>query len=404
MSDDTFDFMHIWTQSDPESERKIAGFLLDGLDLVVQDQSDALSKVNLEDPIVTPLIRWMEEWGYPSHVNGRLMGSTLAFSGSLFGKSIDAALPKNVIREGTILERPGDGAAIKVLSVDGLTATVSPYGNTVPTDDPEPLAWEIIAEAWSDYRHASDPRSLDRAFREVGTQIFAETFEIPRTRKNTRYEIINDETHHQIAALLDKLRRQLAYSVLRSRPFHDGTNYVFGNKTEESTMCGICTWPDIVQSEVPNPNVFVNKHRQPLTKEDLDDLILRLWLDENADYSGGDWWIVCHPITHQYIHDFDISYRRMDAGDRGVGFHVDEFHSQTGKAFPILADRYMRPDTLIVVNFDKFSYGFFANDGIQRKEILTQGRYERWLITFQSYGVVARNPRANIGKIYGLPF
>ncbi len=402
MSHDVFDFMKIWTQGDPDSERRISRFLLDGLDRVVQNDSDLLSMLKQGDSISTPVVRWMEEWGYPSRITARLSGNTLSLSGYLFGKPIDAKSVCNVVREGTILERETDGTQVKVRSVDGLTAAVAGYGNSSPSDDAESGTWEIIAEAWSDYRDASSPRSLGRIFREVGTQIHAETFEIPKTRKNTKYEIVNHEVQHQIAGLLDKLRRQVAYSVLRSRPFHDGADYVYGNKTPESTMCGLCTWPTVTHEEFPNPNVLVNKGLQALSKQDLDNLITRLWLDENADFNQGDWWIVCHPLVHEFIHDFDISYRRTEQSNQSIGFHVDEFHSKIGKTFPILSERYMRPDTLIVVNFEKFRYGYFNKDRMNRKEIPTQGRYQRWLVSFQTYGLVARNPRANVGMIYGL--
>jgi hypothetical protein len=284
-----------------------------------------------------------------------------------------------------------------------LVATVAAYGATVLTDDAQTRTWDIISEVWSDYRDASEPRALDRIFREVGTQIHAETFEIPKTRKNTKYEIIADEVEHQITALLDKLRRQLAYAALRSRPYHDGTGFVYGNKTEEPTMCGLCTWPIITQAELANPNVYVNKNAVALSKLDLDDLARHLWLDEQADYNKGNWWIVCHPLTHQFIHDFDISYRRMEKSDTAVGFYVDTFDAKIGKSFPILSDRYMRPDVLLLVNFEATKYGYYANDRLDRKEIPTQGRYQRWLISFQNYGVVARSPRSNIGMIYGLP-
>ena len=60
-------------------------------------------------------------------------------------------------------------------------------------------------------------------------------------------------------------------------------------------------------------------------------------------------------------------------------------------------------DPLIVVNFEAFRYGYYENDSAERREIPTQGRYQRWLVSFQTYGVVARNPRANIGMIHGLP-
>lgn len=403
MAGDVGDFMKLWTQSDVDSERRLQKFLLRGLDKVVQGQSDVLAKIKVGPAVSSPVVRWMEEWGYPSQITATLVGTTLTFSGNLFGGAITTETVQKVIRTGTILERPADGVQVKVVSLDGLTATVAAYGNTSLSDDASPTGWDIIAEVWSDYRDASDPRSLERIFREVGTQIHAETFEIPKTRKNTKYEIVANEVEHQIKALLEKLRRQLAYAVLRSRPHHDGSSFVYGNKTEEPTMCGLCTWPIVTQAELVNPSVFVNKNSSGLTKTDLDDLARHLWLDENANYNTGDWWIVCHPLTHQYIHDFDISYRRMERDDTGVGFHVDTFDAKIGKSFPILSDRYMRPDTLILVNFDATEYGYYANDTVDRKEIPTQGRYQRWLISFQTYGVVVRNPRANICTIYGLP-
>ena len=403
MDESVSDFMKIWTQGDIESERKFKTVLLDGLDSVVQAQSDVLARIKVDEPIASPVVRWMEEWGYPSTVSAQLTGHNLVFSGHLFGKAVTSDTVRQAIRDGTILERPRDGCQVKVASVDELTSSVTAYGNTSLQDDPEPVQWEIISEIWSDYRDASSSRSLDRTVREVGTQIFAETFEIPKTRLNTEYEVVPYEMVHQVTALLAKLRRQLAYAVLRSRPFHDGSEFVWGNKTEEPTMCGLCTWPSVTQLELPNPSVYVNKSGAALTKADLDRLVRYLWLDEHANFNKGDWWIVCHPITHQFIHDFDIAYRRMDKEDTDIGFRVDEFHAKVGKTFPILSERFMRPGVVLVVNFDAFTYGYYEDDELERREITTQGRYQRWLISFQAYGLVARNPRANIGMIYGLP-
>jgi hypothetical protein len=377
--------------------------LFDGLDAAVQTKSDVLSKMKVGQSVATPVVRWLEEWAYPSQITAKLTGDAMTFSGHLFGKTIDSESMRKVIRPGTILERPTDGVQVKVNSSDGLTASVSAYGNTTLSDDAQARGWDIISEVWSDYRDAADPRSLDRIFREVGTQIHAETFEIPKTRKNTKYEIVENEVEHQIQALLEKLRRQLAYAMLRSRPYHDGTDYVYGNKTEEPTMCGICTWPTMVQAEFPNANVYANSDGTALDKAALDNLARNLWLDEHADYNRGSWYIICHPLTNQHIHDFDISYRRMEKDDTGVGFHVDHFDSKIGKTFPIIADRYMRPDVLLLANLEAMSYGYFNQDKLDRKEIPTQGRYQRWLISFQTYGVVVRNPRSNLGMIYGLP-
>ncbi len=403
MDETTFDFMKIWTQSDPESELKMQRVLLDGIHAVVQEESDVLAGMNLGPPMTGPVVRWMEEQGYPTRITAQLSGNILAFTGHLFGTGVNPETIRRVIREGTVLERPGDGCQIKVVSLDGLSALVTAHGNTHLADDPESRDWDIISEVWSDYRDASEPRSLDRTFRDVGFQIFAETFEIPRTRTNTQYEGVASEVVHQIVALLGKLRRQLAHAVLRSRPFHDGSQFVWGNRTEEPTMCGLCTWPIITQNELSNPNVYVNKGGQPLTKIDVDNLARYLWQDENADYNKGNWCIVCHPLTHRFIQDFDVSSRRMKRRDNASGLNVHEFHAKIGKTFRIISERFMRPGTLILVNLEAFTYGYHVGDYPERKEITTPGRYQRWLISFQTYGVVARNPRANIGMIYGLP-
>ena len=51
------DFMKIWTQNDPDSERRLGRAILDAFDSVVQDNSDVLSKLPLGDTLATPVLR-----------------------------------------------------------------------------------------------------------------------------------------------------------------------------------------------------------------------------------------------------------------------------------------------------------------------------------------------------------
>jgi hypothetical protein len=150
MDESVPDFMKIWTQADIESERKFKTVLLNGLDAVVQSQSDVLARIKVDEPIATPVVRWMEERGYPSTISAQLIGNNLVFSGHLFGKAVTPDTVRQVIRDGTILERPRDGCQVKVVSVDELTCSVTAYGNTSLQDDPEPAQWDIITEVWSD--------------------------------------------------------------------------------------------------------------------------------------------------------------------------------------------------------------------------------------------------------------
>jgi len=412
--------MKVWQQSDQTSERLMQKFLLEGLDTIVQADCDVLSRIKVGKQIATPVVRWVEEQSYPTGLYGQFTGTNLftvseaqtlmGLDFSLVG-STDAMIGEvlnQVLRSGTILERTSDGAQIKLGScalirdlATPFTAVAATYGNSPTTADTTDTYWEIISEVWSDYKDADESRSLTRTFREVGTQIHSETFEIPKTRKNTKYEIVADEVEHQIAELLDKMRRQLAYSCLRSRPYY-ATTYKYGNQVEESTMCGLTSWAAIIQGEAANADIYVNAATAEITKTMLDDLSKAMWLEENANFNRGTWVIICHPNVHKYIQDFDAQYRRKTEDSKRAGFYVDTIDVAIGKSLPVIADRYMRPDVLHIVNLDSLSYGYFANDKIDRKELATQGRYQRWLISFQTYGLVARKPRQNIGTIYGL--
>ena len=66
MAEAAFDFMKIWTQGDQESEFKMKTVLLGRLGFRCSSQGDVLSKIKLDRSIATPVVRWMEEWGYPS--------------------------------------------------------------------------------------------------------------------------------------------------------------------------------------------------------------------------------------------------------------------------------------------------------------------------------------------------
>jgi hypothetical protein len=401
-------FMELWYSNTQTAERKLKKFLDAGLDRKVMAGSDIMSKIKKGEMISTPVKRWMEEWDYPQAITATLATTTLTISGYLFGAAVTAETINKVLRIGTILERPSDGVQVRVSSMTGVddgtpfAATVAAHGNSSLSDDSTAITWDIIGELWKDSTDASTTRSLERGFREVGCQIHEESFQILKSRKNTKYEIVGDEAQHQMSRLLDKMRRSLAMACIRMRPTYSG-GYKYGNAVEESAMCGIFAWPIITQAEMANTDVYVNKAQEELTKDDINNLVKRMWLDELSNFNRGDWWIVCHPNTAEYINQFDLTTRQTTRKDTGVGYEVKTFDSGIGKSFPILADPYMRADTLGVLNFASMSWGYFNDDELDRKELPTMGRYQQWMISMQTWGVQVRDPRSAIGTIYGLP-
>ncbi len=76
MAGNVGDFMKLWTQGDIDSERKLQRLLLAGLDKVVQEQSDVLAQIKVGPSVASPVVRWMEEWGYPSQIAATLTGTS----------------------------------------------------------------------------------------------------------------------------------------------------------------------------------------------------------------------------------------------------------------------------------------------------------------------------------------
>lgn len=56
MAGDVFDFLKLWTQGGQDAERKLQRILREGLDKVVQEQSDALAKIKVGTPVAGPVV------------------------------------------------------------------------------------------------------------------------------------------------------------------------------------------------------------------------------------------------------------------------------------------------------------------------------------------------------------
>lgn len=407
----SINLMELWNLSDQASERKMKKFLETGLDTRIMAMSKILGRIPKGPETSNPVIRWYEENAYVHKLTATLTATTLAISGYLQGAAVTQDSIQRHVRPYTILQRPTDGLTVQVTSIAGILdgsstwdATVAEYGNSGGgslSDDSGAVEWWIIGEPAADADDWTYTRALDRDSREVGTQIFEETFEIGRTRENTSFEIVGDDVEHQIRALTDKMTRGLALGVINGFPYYS-SSYKYGNQTQRSTMCSLWAWPKITQAEYENTAVFVNLSSAEITKDNIDDLILNMMITEYANFEVGDWAIICNPAVYKYVAEFDVILKQQMVTDKTIGYKPDMFQSKYGPKIPILVDQYVRPGVLQIVNFSKLKYGYYKNDTIHRDLIATQGRYKRWMISFQCYGLVCRDPRANIGTIYGI--
>lgn len=407
------DFFKLWTiGDDPENERLVKKFLRTGLDMQVQAQPDVLGRIKMGPETSNPVVRWGEAKGYPTSVSLSLdaSGGEVTFYGPIMGKTITADLIKQCVREGTILQDELNKGVIRIDDVSGLagsapfTATYTAHGGTDASIATHATGREyrIIAEGWTDLRDMDDARGLGRDTRKVGCQIFAEQFLMPKTRKNTAYEFVANEFSYQVDELINKMRRQLGYAIIRGVPaVNVSGSPIYGDEAEETFMCGLSSWPRFLQAEESNTDVYVDAGSQEIDKFMLSNLMRAMQLTEFANFDRGNWGLMVHPVQKAYIDLFDEGMRRSTPDAKFAGYEVTKI-LVNGKWIPVIEDQYMLPDEAIPVDFSQCEYGYYANDQMNRDLMGKKGRYEEWLISFQAYGVVLRNARKSIGKIYGL--
>jgi hypothetical protein len=412
---DVIDFLKPWTQSGQEAQDLMSKQLDQGLDIIRENRGGIFPKLKKGKTISTLKKRWMEQVSYATRITGTLTTSTITFSGYLMQSAISEASMRGHIKGGTILMRPSDGLQVVVSRSDGdidysaFTAVVAAHGNSGSlSNDTSATTWLILGHATSDYDDTWAPSAVTRGFRFVGHQIWKQMYEQPWTKKSIAMENVADEAMHQVKEHFEYLYNMIARSALSMRPVHSGGAYVTGFETETPTMTGLFQYPNLLNEEYPNANVFVNKSStgtaEEIDPEDLNGVIQSLEEDEEADFNVGDWVIACSLTQHRFISDFYENDRRFGMTDEKVGKRVATFKSAVGKEFPIVADQYMVSSEIVIVDLSGAEWGYLNKDQ-PRVVILGQdaSRVDKKMLTCGTWGVQLRKPRQRIAKIYGLP-
>jgi hypothetical protein len=174
---DLIDLMLPWTQSGIEAERKRKKALDADIDYIRELKSSAFSRMTKGANRTSLRKEWMESWSYQLQVTAKCVSSVMTFSGYLMGQAITGDLMRQHVKPRTIFQRAdGAQAIVGPLSTDvdyaGLTANVTLHGNSAAslTDDLTAVTWWIAGEAYTDYDLNWNPKSIDRSFRNCGTQ------------------------------------------------------------------------------------------------------------------------------------------------------------------------------------------------------------------------------------------
>ena len=384
--------------------------LLTKLDKI--DMSQALAAVLIADKALLGHIKMGPPGTNIEHnwLEDELVGATfqalcsVSTSVSLIGfstsTSVNILLPSNVL-----IQPDGGDFVLQVAVSDGTsaveTALYPSTGGIAYASDvcAATTTWRVIGKPYSDVASASDDISQVRAKRRNFMQIFERAVEITQTRKGVDMEAVVDELQLQIGYRTMEIKRELDLAVINGVAYADGASTKSPNLLLR-TMQGII-W-SIRDPDMDNglEDTTVTQVSGALTIAYVNALLYKIYdaggLDEKADPI-----ILVGPAQQRVIASWEKELRRVEQGERQVGYYRDIFLSDMGVELPVVLDRWMPKDKLIVLDRSRISLIPLQGDSWHAEKMAKTGRSEKWQISGQ-YTIELRNADKCHGLLYDL--
>ena len=316
-----------------------------------------------------------------------------------------ASLNKVIRANSVITMKSGCGSTensfyLKVTSVTStILLTTTLYGSAAHVTATTTASWYVVSQPYGDSDDASSDISRERSKKHNFMQIFERAIEIAQTRKGMDMEAVTDELQYQIKNRTLEIKRELNISVLLGMAYADGALYTADQDLR--TFMGIINYirdPDL--NGTREDTTVVNAARAALTVAHLNSLMYKVWdyggLDETADPI-----LVVGASQQRAIAAMEKELRRVEQGERQLGYYRDIFLSDMGIEVPIVLDRWMQDDKVILLDRSRVALRALSGDEWHMEKMAKTGRSEKWQLSGQ-YGLEIRNPDSCHGMIINL--
>jgi len=341
---------------------------------------------------------WIED-----DLNAVIFEGCTSASGSVAIVFTGTASAQNIIRENALIavydstESGVMNFVLKVTSVTGASTLITgSYGSTTWTAVSTTCNWIVISQPYEDILDASSDISLARSKRRNFTQIFERAIEITQSRKGMDAEAVVNELQYQIKNRTLEIKRELDITVI------NGIASIVGGvqsaDVEARTTQGIINFirdPDMDRTR--EDTLVTDNNGAALTVAQLNTMCYNVWdaggLDEMSDPI-----LLVGAAMQRAIAAFEKDIRRVEQGERQFGYYRDVFLSDMGTEIPVVLDRWMPQDKVILLDRARVSLRALANDAWHLEKMAKTGRSEKWQLSGQ-YGLEFRNAAQCHGMI-----
>jgi hypothetical protein len=343
-----------------------------------------------------PEVNWIED---------ALVGATFdawtttSLSVSIDMNSFTAAQTSAMFRAKTLVKPVSAEDIWQITALDGtsnLEAII--YSSGAHVTHTTTSKWIIVGNPYSDLDDASSDISQARSKRRNFTQVFERAVQITQTRKGMDMQAMVNELQTQIKYRTLEMKRELDIAVINSIASYDGTQK--SGQSEWRTMQGLVNYIRDWDMDNTNEDTLVTQTSGALTVTGINDLLYEIWdaggLDEMSDAI-----LLVGPAQQRIISSFDKDIRRIELGERKVGYYKDVFMSDMGIELPVVLDRWVPTDKLIVMDRARVALRGYSGDTWHAEKMAKTGRVEKWQLSGQ-YTLEVRNADKCHGMLYDL--
>lgn len=365
------------------------------LSAVLKADRELLGHIKMGESAANIEVNWIEDELVANTFTG---DATTSLSIALNVLSTTASIGR-IIRAGDILVADNSEFYFKVVGYTASLLSVSAYGCTTSLFAAiTTTTFKVISKPYADLDEASDDISKGRTKRRNFTQVFERALQITQSRKGMDMEAVSDELQHQIKLRTLEIKRELDLAVLLGHAYWDGSYYT--GTTEKRTMQGIIKYIRDYDLDNTYNDDTVTQVSGALTVAAINALLYKIWdaggLDETADPI-----MVVGGAQQRVISTFDKELRRVEQGERQVGYYKNVFLSDMGIELPVVLDRWMNSDMLLVLDRSRVALRALQGDAWHMEKMAKTGRSEKWQISGQ-YTLEVRNADKCHGLLYDL--
>jgi hypothetical protein len=339
---------------------------------------------------------WLEDQLNPAYV----MCSGSANNRITISTGYGTASLQRFLRKYTVLQPSGKENVVNITqSVTSRAVTVAAYGSTTWASWTMTKAY-IVAQPWADIDSASSDMSGTRPKRKNFTQVFERAVEITQTRKGISMEAVMDELQLQIKYRTLEVKSELDRSIIMGYARTSGASTYTGLH-ELRTMAGVIQLIRDYDLDATNEDdTVINASSSALTLAGLNSLVYKLW-DKGGFDETSDPILLVGMQQARVIAGFEKELRRVEQGERQVGYYRNVFLSDAGFELPIVMDRWVPKDKLLIVDRNRISLLPLAGDNWHLEKMAKTGRNEKWQLSGQ-FTIEMTNTDKVHGLIYNL--